>query len=613
MRCQQSGSLPDLAAKLHVRPDDALDDRMDAVYDYRDEEGRLLFQVVRFRFPKDFRQRRPDGPGRWVWNLTGVRRVPYRLPELLQSDRAEVVFIPEGEKDVERLRSLGLVATCNPMGAGKWRQEFNHHFRGRKVVAVEDNDEEGRKHAAGVMRQLSTVTTQAGVLRLPGLPLKGDVSEWLDAGGTKEQLLALAAAAIPASGTSFDGLISARDLMSMQIPEPRWAIPGLLPEGLSILGGKPKTGKSWLALQWSVAVAAGGTASGEVAVEQGQVLYLALEDTNRRLQDRLGLLLGGGQATPTLALGTKWDRLDEGGLDRLDLWLSANPGARLVVIDTLAKVRTPRARNDVLYDSDYEVVGALKRLAETHSVAILLVHHLRKQQTSDPVDALSGTLGLSGAADGVLVLTKERRAREATLFVTGRDLDERELALEWDDILSSWRLVGDAETARLSRERQEIVDLFRREAGRPMGPALVARLLGKGLGAARKLLWQMAKDSQLDCSDGLYSLPQLGNRSSSGISGNTGNTGNPGNTPGLESQVVTAVTVAEEHKVTASSPDANLAGPDGYQVTDVTAASRRPTPLKRRCVRCGGQMSILTESDLCGRCAAPGQRDVANV
>src|SRR3972149_6685887 len=173
MRCQQSGSLPDLAAKLHVRPDDALDDRMDAVYDYRDEEGRLLFQVVRFRFPKDFRQRRPDGPGRWVWNLTGVRRVPYRLPELLQSDRAEVVFIPEGEKDVERLRSLGLVATCNPMGAGKWRQEFNHHFRGRKVVAVEDNDEEGRKHAAGVMRQLSTVTTQAGVLRLPGLPLRG--------------------------------------------------------------------------------------------------------------------------------------------------------------------------------------------------------------------------------------------------------------------------------------------------------------------------------------------------------------------------------------------------------------------------------------------------------
>lgn len=164
-----------------------------AEYDYRDANGKLLYQAVRY-FPKDFRQRRPNGPGQWVWNLDGVDRVLYRLPELLDSSN-RVVFVVEGEKDVDRLMAAGFVATSNVGGAGKWRDEYSEHLRCRQVVLVPDNDEAGRQHCLQVANSLFPVQATVRWLELPGLPEKGDVSEWMDAGGTAAQLRELAAAA----------------------------------------------------------------------------------------------------------------------------------------------------------------------------------------------------------------------------------------------------------------------------------------------------------------------------------------------------------------------------------------------------------------------------------
>lgn len=162
-----------------------------ATYDYRDERKQLLYQAVRFK-PKDFRQRRPDGNGEWVWKMRGVRRVLYGLPELLAADSQQTVFIPEGEKDVDRLRSLGLVAVCNVGGAGKWKEDYNGPLAGRRVIIIPDCDDAGRKHAEEVARSLSDVTESVRILLLPELSEKGDVSDWLDAGGTKDELLRLA-------------------------------------------------------------------------------------------------------------------------------------------------------------------------------------------------------------------------------------------------------------------------------------------------------------------------------------------------------------------------------------------------------------------------------------
>jgi hypothetical protein len=171
-----------------------------AEYDYVDEKGALLFQALRYGPNKTFKQRTPDGNGGWIWSVKGARIVPYRLPELVAAPPEATIYIAEGEKDVDNLRARGCIATCNPMGAGKWRTEFAEYFRGRNVVILPDNDETGREHALDVAVNLAPVTAGAGgagvrILELPGLPHKGDVSDWLAASGTPEQLDALAAAA----------------------------------------------------------------------------------------------------------------------------------------------------------------------------------------------------------------------------------------------------------------------------------------------------------------------------------------------------------------------------------------------------------------------------------
>lgn len=157
-----------------------------ARYPYRDEAGLLLYEAVRM-VPKDFRQRRPDGNG-WSWSLGDVRRVLYRLPELLASK--DLVFVVEGEKDVETLVTMGLVATTNAGGAGKWRDEYSATLRGRRVIVLPDNDEPGRKHAQQVAASLEGVAA-VRIVALPGLPPKGDVSDWVAAGGTRDHLMAI--------------------------------------------------------------------------------------------------------------------------------------------------------------------------------------------------------------------------------------------------------------------------------------------------------------------------------------------------------------------------------------------------------------------------------------
>lgn len=161
-------------------------------YDYRDESGGLVFQVVRFE-PKDFRQRRPDGKGGWNWSVKGVRVLPYQLPEILAEPKRAVVVV-EGEKDVENLKAIGVLATCNAGGAGKWTPEHAAFLIGRKVIVLADNDTPGRKHAHAVAKSLNGVVEYVRIVELPDLPPKGDVSDWIAAGGTKESLKALAEA-----------------------------------------------------------------------------------------------------------------------------------------------------------------------------------------------------------------------------------------------------------------------------------------------------------------------------------------------------------------------------------------------------------------------------------
>jgi len=167
-------------------------------YDYRDEQGELLYQVVRME-PKSFRQRRPKDGGGWDWSLKGVRRICYRLSQVLSAKPEETIFVGEGEKDADNLDRRGLVATCNSGGAGKWQVEFSQFLKGRRVVILPDKDGPGRKHAETVARSLQGTAAEVKVVELPGAGK--DVSDWLDAGGTVEELLRLVEAA-PTTRTS---------------------------------------------------------------------------------------------------------------------------------------------------------------------------------------------------------------------------------------------------------------------------------------------------------------------------------------------------------------------------------------------------------------------------
>ncbi len=197
LHCHAGCTVENICAALTIKQKDLFTakkssrKRIVETYDYQDENGNPLFQAVRTE-PKEFKQRRFEN-GKPVWGLKDTRRILYRLPELLKTDKSFPVFICEGEKDVENLRKLGLTATCNPMGAGegKWKDEYSESLKGFDCVILPDNDLEGRKHAARIAKSLLEKAEQVRILHLPDLELKGDVSDWIAKGNNAEDLKAL--------------------------------------------------------------------------------------------------------------------------------------------------------------------------------------------------------------------------------------------------------------------------------------------------------------------------------------------------------------------------------------------------------------------------------------
>ena len=191
--CHAGCPWADIKAALGLqweRPPEPVRERIVKTYDYRDRQGNLLYQVLRYE-PKRFGVRRSDGSGGWIYNGDGVQRVIYRFEEFMKADPRGWVFLAEGEKDVDRLWSLGLPATCNPFGSKSWRPEYNEYFQDRNVAVIVDNDLAGREWAEAVHRGIKDKVALLRYLYLPNLPEHGDVSDWLDVGGTKAKMLEL--------------------------------------------------------------------------------------------------------------------------------------------------------------------------------------------------------------------------------------------------------------------------------------------------------------------------------------------------------------------------------------------------------------------------------------
>lgn len=478
-------------------------------YNYQDADGSLLFQVLRYE-PKDFRQRRkardddPSGKIKsgWVWSTKGVAKVPFRLPQVLAGIRAgRTIYIAEGEKCAKRLEKIGLIATTNAGGALKWADELTPYFEGADVVILPDNDGPGRRHGQQVAKALSSVAERVRVVALPDLPPKGgDVADWLDAGHTLRELHILTRGQREyvnrdlARKTSF----SAKELEAMRFPELEYIVPGFLVEGLTLLGGKPKAGKSWLCLDAATAVASGGTCLSEAQCQEGDVLYLALEDNARRLQRRLRAQ---GRGFPArLRIECRWPRLDDGGLERIRDWAEEAEDPRLVVIDTRAKVMpaaTDRRDGTPSYQSDYASMETLQQLAAEFCLSIVVVAHFNKrpEKSDELMNLISGTTGLTAGVDNVLGLL--RKGRRGVLSGRGRDLEDFDTALAFDTETCRWKAEGPAADMNLSatsERRRRIMEALK------AGPASVKDItdaIGTERGSIEPLLTRMVDEGIL--------------------------------------------------------------------------------------------------------------------
>jgi hypothetical protein len=309
-------------------------------------------------------------------------------------------------------------------------------------------------------------------------------------------------------------MMSAAELRTMRFDPVCYVLPGLVPEGLTLLVGRPKIGKSWWALDLAVASAANRPTLGTLAPEHGDVLYLALEDGWRRLQRRLDKLLGTLRSEWPERLSLVpvggWPRADQGGLKKIEEWCKSVAKPVLVVIDTLERFRKPASGKTPLYSADYDAITGLQKIASDYGIAIVVLHHDRKSDADDAFDTVSGTLGLTGAADTILII--KRRSIGVVLHARGRDIEESETAMQFDKETCQWAILGKASEVHRSTERARVIAALT-AAGQPLSVRdIMIDAEMKNRNAVDILLGKMAKDGEIvRVARGKYNLSSNGN------------------------------------------------------------------------------------------------------
>ena len=443
---------------------------------------------------------------RWDPPLNGHRMeaMPLYGSELVRDWRTDLpIILTEGEPKAKALRQLGFHALATVTGATVIPDTMVlAPCGGRDVYLWPDNDEPGRKHMQGIARALLGRASSVWVVDWQDAPPSGDAVDFLADHGA-EDVEALLSESRPWAPTSSIEIVSASSLMAMDFPELQWAIDRILPEGAAVLAAAPKIGKSWLVDDWAAAIALGGIAMNATKVDRGQVLLLPLEDSHRRMQSRLRRVLRGKDVPDLLDIAFDWPRFGEGFEEHVQEWVAAHDHARLIVVDTLAKVRPQQKGNRQLYEVDYEDMSVLASIVKAKpGLALAVVHHDRKAEAEDFLDSVSGSHGITGAADTILVLRRSRGSSDAVLHVTGRDVEEDAHGLTFDAGL--WTLTN-TPIPDATDERNAIA-LWLAEHG-PAGPSEVAAALYRTPESVRQTMTRMRKQGQLVGGGQAYRVP----------------------------------------------------------------------------------------------------------
>ncbi|MFA4918332.1 MAG: AAA family ATPase [Thermodesulfovibrionales bacterium] len=360
-------------------------------YDYVDESGKIIFQTVRYD-PKDFKQRRPDGKGNWHYNLQGVRLVPYNLLEVLKT---KSIIIVEGEKDVETLRGIGLVASCNAMGAGKWRPEYNQYFQSKKIAIIPDNDKPGRDHAVSIAKNFKGIAESIKIVELPGLQDKGDVTDWINQGHKKEELIELIKQSPEWTEEQPKSLLSSllkwNDIPALDV-KIEYILDKLIPKGgISLLFGRGGIGKTSLSMQIGRSIAS-GISFDILQVIQSPVYYIDFENPLAVLKERREKI----GPSENLYVWHISNEIQPPKLDSIE-WIRYKelpPG--LLIIDTL---RASHLSDENDSKPMSLIMGRLKELREM-GFTILLLHHTPKGNEN----TFKGSTALLDLCDHVLGL-----------------------------------------------------------------------------------------------------------------------------------------------------------------------------------------------------------------
>jgi len=300
-------------------------------------------------------------------------------------------------------------------------------------------------------------------------------------------------------------IVTAPELMDADLGELQFAVPGLFPHGVNLLAGPPKTGKSLMSLNMALAIAKGENAFGEIPVDQGDVLYMALEDGPRRMRDRLDQM-GVSQLPESLEFTFDWEKFGEGdensgseGLLRDVLAAKQRSGKnyRLVVVDTFAKLREKANASANAYYDDYDAVQDFRDVAYSLNAALMVVHHTNKLGAGeDPYMRVSGSTGITANVDTVAVLERQRIEHTAELHVSGRDIEGRKLGMAFNPDDLSWSVEGPSRTFQMGDTRQAIYDALE-EADDPKGPKWVSERVDADYDTVRKQLGNMVDADQV--------------------------------------------------------------------------------------------------------------------
>lgn len=482
---------------------------------YTDSAGQPIRKAVRID-PGKKRWQEAWKDGRWTaekGSTTGLPFPLYGCGEIADAPAGTLVVVCEGEpaRDAcaEKLGELG-IATCWPAGSSNADKVLLEPLLGKRICLWPDRDADGRKAMAVIHRRLVAMDVKAALMdpdRWPEMPPKGDAAnvDW-----DTDRLLAeiQAAEAAPVSiPSSAPTTATAFDLMQRTFAALVWIVDQLIPEGTILIAGKPKSGKSWFVLNLLLSCCFAISFLRRETVQCG-VLYLALEDNDRRMKQRLGILMR--------LYEDKIERLRDfhyrcdwpaglEGADALDEYLSANAAIKVVAVDVLKKIRPVADVRRNAYDLDYEAIAPWKAVADKHRVTLLLVHHSRKAEADDVFDEISGTLGINGAVDQMVVLRRlPGDDRGATLHMRGRDLPEdQELGIQLRD--GWWEFQGPAAQLAANDARRVVLDCLHEDG--PMKTGDLLKATGKrSRSALSNLLARMVKDGLITRSTEGYSL-----------------------------------------------------------------------------------------------------------